>query len=85
MRSKFDVQEESISEASCFLNDGTGKAAYYAKEGMHPLCPCECNPISSHDMLDLNQKCDCMIFEPRNKRMADIDDPEKDVETRINK
>ena len=37
-------------------------------------------------MLDLDQKCDCMIFEkPRHDRMAQINDPEDDVEYRINK
>ena len=85
-RNKFDVQEQSISEATCFLNEGCGKACYSSKEGMHPVCACDANCISSQDMLDMNQKCNCMIFqEPRHKRMAQIDDPEVDVEDRINK
>ena len=86
VRSKFDVQEQSVSEASCFLNSGKGNACYEAKEGMHPVNACDAHCISSQDMLDMDQKCDCMIFEnPRHHRMAQINDPEDDVEYRINK
>jgi hypothetical protein len=53
------------------MNEGCGNAKYTSKEGMHPVDPCECEGISSNDMLDLSQKADCMIFdERRHKKMA---------------
>lgn len=51
-RNNFDCQEQMVSEATCFVADGTGQAAYISHEGMHPVDACDCNTISSSDMLD---------------------------------
>jgi len=72
-----------VSEASVFCSEGRGNANYSSQEGDHPIEACECHAVSSHDLLDLDQKCDCRIFEDRNKK--DIADPESDVEERITK
>ncbi len=86
-RNNFDCQEEMISQASCFVADGTGSAGYFSQEGMHPVDASDCNIISTHDMLDFDQNNDCHIFnEDRHKPKRHINvDPEQDVETRINK
>lgn len=86
-RNKFDCQEEMTTEASVFIGDGTGCASYYSHEGMHPVDACDCNVISTEDMLDFEQECDCRIFnEDRHKPKKFITvDPEEDVEMRINK
>lgn len=82
--SKFDCQENCLSEASCFLSKGEGKEKFCASEADHPIDPCECNSISTNDLLDLEQHCDCRIFENKRKAVQDIADPEADVEKRIN-
>jgi len=76
-----------VSQASCFVADGCGSAGYYSQEGMHPVDACDCNVISTSDMLDFDQNCDCRIFnEDRHQPKRHINvDPEQDVETRINK
>lgn len=73
-----------MSEASCFISQGEGKERFCSNEGDHPINPCECNTIGTGDLLDLDQKCDCRIFENKRKAVEDIADPEADVEKRIN-
>ena len=54
---------------------------------MHDVNACEANPISSQDLLDLDDSVDCRIFE-NPKKLCEVDrveDPELDVEARINK
>ena len=84
---KFDVQEEMVSEATAFVGQGTGCAKYAQHEGNHPVNACDCNLISSSDMLNLDQDCDCKIFKDERhqaKKFINVD-PEQDVEMRINK
>ena len=50
---KFDVQEQMLSEASCFVGQGSGSAKYASHEGSHPVEACDCNLISTKDMLDI--------------------------------
>jgi hypothetical protein len=50
----------------------------------HPIEPCDCNSLDTQDVLDLDHKCDCRIFEDKRKDIRDIADPEADVEARIN-
>lgn len=85
---KYDVQEEMISEASAFVGCGTGCAKYAEHEGTHPVEACDCNLISSSDMLNLeDMDCNCKIFNDERhqaKKLINVD-PEEDVELRINK
>ena len=84
---KFDVQEEMLSEATCFVGQGTGTAQYAQHECNHPVEACDCNLISSSDMLNLEEDCDCKIFKDERhqpKKLINVD-PEEDVEMRINK
>lgn len=73
-----------MSEASVFVNNGKGDAQYSSEEGEHSINPCDCNTISSQDLLDLDDSCDCRIFENKRKDVQDIADPEADVEEKIN-
>jgi len=74
-----------LSQASCFASNGTGKAQALEIEGDHEIDACECNPISTEDLLDINQDCDCRIFpHEHDHRQIIVDDPEIDVERRIN-
>lgn len=81
--SKFDCQENCLSEASCFVQDGNGRARFADEEGDHPIDACECHAIDTGDLLDLDEDCDCRIFEDK-RHHKDISDPEQDVEDRIN-
>ena len=81
--SKFDCQENCLSEASCFVEEGHGREKFAEKDCDHPIDACDCNLIDTGDLLDLDNDWDCLNFE--NKRHNhDIADPEQDVENRIN-
>jgi hypothetical protein len=73
--SKFDCQENCLSEASCFVNEGSGHAKFANVEGEHPIDACDCNLIDTGDLLDLDEQCDCRIFEDK-RHQTDISDPE---------
>lgn len=81
--SKFDCQENCLSEASCFVEDGKGHARFAEEEHEHPIDACDCNLIDTGDLLDLDNDCDCLEFEDK-RHHHDIADPEQDVEDRIN-
>ena len=81
--SKFDCQENCLSEASCFVEEGNGRARFAEEEGEHPIEACDCNLIDTGDLLDLDSDCDCLKFEDK-RHHKDISDPEQDVENKIN-